>query len=30
MAEPWTPKPGPTLDAYRPVVGDRTIDELYR
>jgi trehalose synthase len=30
MAAPWTPQPGPPLDAYRAVVGDRTIDELYR
>src|SRR5258708_6290452 len=30
MAQQWTPQPGPSLDAYRPVVGDRTIDELYR
>jgi trehalose synthase len=26
----WTPSPGPGLDAYRPVVGDRHIDELFR
>ena len=30
MAQAWTPSPGPTLDAYRPVTGDRKIDELYR
>jgi trehalose synthase len=30
MAAQWKPSPGPTLDAYRPVVGDRTIDEMYR
>jgi trehalose synthase len=29
-AERWTPSPGPNLDAYRAVVGDRTIDELHR
>jgi trehalose synthase len=26
----WNPLPGPGLDAYRPVVGDRHIDELHR
>jgi trehalose synthase len=31
MAPPsWRPTPGPTLDEYRPVVGDRHIDELFR
>ncbi len=29
-AAPWTPLPGPPLEAYRPVVGDRKIEELYR
>jgi trehalose synthase len=29
-AQPWTPQPGPSLDAYRPVVGDRKIDEMFR
>jgi trehalose synthase len=28
--QPWTPAPGPSLDAYRVVVGDRVIDELHR
>ena len=28
--QPWTPQPGPGLEAYRPVVGDRHIDELHR
>jgi trehalose synthase len=26
----WQPSPGPGLDAYRPVVGDRHIEELFR
>ena len=26
----WIPPPGPGIDAYRVVVGDRTIDELFR
>jgi trehalose synthase len=26
----WNPSPGPGLDAYRSVVGDRHIDELFR
>jgi trehalose synthase len=30
MTARWTPAPGPSLDAYRAVVGDRTIEELYR
>jgi trehalose synthase len=31
MAPPaWRPTPGPTLDEYRPIVGDRHIDELFR
>src|SRR5262249_6389040 len=30
MPSPWTPAPGPGLEAYRAVVGDRRVDELYR
>jgi len=26
----WQPSPGPGLDQYRPVVGDRHIEELFR
>jgi trehalose synthase len=29
-AQPWTAPPGPSLDAYRVVVGDRVIDEMHR
>jgi trehalose synthase len=30
MGAVWKPVGGPTLDAYRPIVGDRKIEELYR
>lgn len=30
MGARWDPPPGPTLDAYRPIVGDRAIDDMFR
>jgi trehalose synthase len=30
MTAVWEPSPGPSLEAYRSVVGDRVIDELHR